>query len=105
MIENADRGITINKQLAWTMLTAIVVLVFWGGSTVAGLQSATQGLTATLNENKGLVAAVEGRVRVLENGQSRSDAQFSAMREALTEIKDQNRAIETLLRQMTQSKP
>ena len=29
-IENADRGITLNKSLAWTVLVAWSTAIFWG---------------------------------------------------------------------------
>ena len=103
MIENSDRGITLNKSLAWTMLSAFAVLIWWGGSTLAGLQDATRTLTAALIENKAAIISVEMRVRALENTQSRVDAQFGAMRESLSEIKEQNRSIEVLVRQYLQA--
>ena len=103
MIENSDRGITLNKSLAWTMLSALVFLIWWGGGTLANLQSATVNLTSTLTENKAAIMAVEQRVRALENTQTRVDAQFGAMRDSLDEIKEQNRAIEALVRQYLQT--
>lgn len=102
MIENSDRGITLNKSLAWTMLVSLAALIWWGGTTLANLQSATVMLTAALGENKVAIVAVEQRVRSLENTQTRVDAQFGGMRETLQEIKDQNRAIEQLVRQYLQ---
>ena len=40
MIETNDRGITINKALAWTMLVSVAGLIWWGGGTLASLQGA-----------------------------------------------------------------
>lgn len=106
MIENSDRGITLNKTLAWTIVSSLALLVWWGGTTLANLQSATTMLTAALGESKVAMVAVEQRVRSLENTQTRVDAQFDGMRETLQEIKEQNRAIEQLVRQYLQpSKP
>ena len=39
MIENIDRGVTLNKPLAWTMFVAVVTLVWYGGTTVTMQQA------------------------------------------------------------------
>ena len=49
-IENADRGITLNKSLAWTVLVAFLTVAFWIGATVQGLRSSTVDLTETQQE-------------------------------------------------------
>ena len=48
MIENTERGITINKALAWTMLVSVAGLIWWGGRTLASLQSAADRLIPTV---------------------------------------------------------
>ena len=35
MTESTERGITINKALAWTMLVSVIGLIWWGGGTLA----------------------------------------------------------------------
>lgn len=114
MIENSDRGITLNKSLAWTIFSSLVVLVWWGGATLSRTQNTLDALAAAQMadrmeartamaegraESRTATAQVEQRVRALENTQSRVDAQFTAMRESLDEIKQQNGAIEQLVRQ------
>lgn len=42
MIDNTDRGITVNKALAWTMLVSVTGLIWWGGGTLASLQGAAE---------------------------------------------------------------
>jgi hypothetical protein len=37
MIENSERGVTINKTLAWGMLLSLVSGVWFGGATIAKL--------------------------------------------------------------------
>ena len=34
MIEQNERGITINRALAWTMLVSVIGLIWWGGGTL-----------------------------------------------------------------------
>ena len=107
MIENSDRGLTINKPLAWTILTALVALVWFGGTTITGLQNATANLTAALVETKALIAAerassasLESRVRSLENSATRQDTRFDAMAQSLEELKAEARQTNGLLRRL-----
>lgn len=126
MIENSDRGITLNKPLAWTIFSSLALLIWWGGTTLTSLQTAIATLTVAISESRDAnmamdmrmraveklvsvagesreaIVAVEQRVRIMENTQTRVDAQFSGMRETLQEIRDQNRAIEQLVRQYLQ---
>lgn len=34
MSETTERGITINKTLAWTILVSVIGLIWWGGGTL-----------------------------------------------------------------------
>lgn len=109
MIENSDRGITLNKSLAWTMLSALAVLVWYGGSTIARLQSATETLTMALNRTEATIstdraqaASIEARVRVLETTTSRQDVKFDMLSRSLDEVKNSQRETNELLRQMQQ---
>lgn len=110
MIENSDRGITLNKSLAWSMLVAIVGLVWFGGSTIARLQGATENLTAALNRteqtiaaDRNLTASIEARVRVLETTTTRQDVKFDMLSRSLDEVKGAQRETNELLRQMKRS--
>lgn len=100
MIENSDRGITLNKGLAWTILMALVSSVWWGGATITRLQSDVQSLTAAVSERRSENGGLEGRVRTLETGSSRTGAQLEAMGQALGEIRAEQRATNDLLRRL-----
>lgn len=102
MIENSDRGITLAKPLAWTMLVSVVGAVWYGGSTVASLSQSTQGVITALAAMQSASAQVEGRVRALENNASRQDARFDGLKQSLDEVKSQQRETNDLLRQILQ---
>ena len=102
LIENADRGITLAKPLAWTMLVAIVAVVWFGGTTVANLSLSTQAVTTALSTMQGANVQIEGRVRALENNASAALARYDALKQSLEEVKDQLRESNTLLRQILQ---
>lgn len=84
MIENSDRGITMNKPLAWSMGVALVSAAFWVGTTTQDLKSATndlteaqQGFAVAAKESRAEIKArddeQDGRIRVLETAAARSD--------------------------------
>ena len=109
MIEQSERGITINKALAWTMLVSASGLIWWGGGTLASLQAAADRLTAALTETREMIMAdransaqLEARVRVLENSATRQDTRFDALSLSINELKQQARETNTLLRELAQ---
>lgn len=106
-IENSERGITLNKSLAWTMLAALVALVWYGGTTVARLQHATDAQTMTLSElraalaaDRGTMLALESRIRTLEQGSVRLDVRFDAMVAVIEDIRASQRETNDLLRRI-----
>lgn len=109
MIDNTDRGITVNKALAWTMLVSVTGLIWWGGGTLASLQGAAERLTAALMETREMIVAerassaqLEARVRALENSAARQDVRFDALSASINELKQQARESNDLLRELAQ---
>ena len=109
MTEQNERGITITTVLAWTMLVSVVGLIWWGGSTLASMQSAADRLNAALSETRKMITAersssaqLEARVRVLENSATRQDVRFDALSLSINELKQQARETNTLLRELAQ---
>ena len=109
MIETSDRGITINKALAWTMLVSVAGLIWWGGGTLASLQGAADRLTLALTETREMIvverassAQLEARVRALETSAARQDTRFDALSVSINELKSQARETNTLLRELAQ---
>ncbi|MBB1499632.1 hypothetical protein [Paracoccus sp. MC1862] len=109
MIDNTDRGITVNKALAWTMLVSVTGLIWWGGGTLASLQGAAERLTVALMETREMIVAerassaqLEARVRALENSAVRQDVRFDALSASIDELKQQGRESNDLLRELAQ---
>lgn len=100
MIENSERGVTLNKTLAWAMLLSLVSLVWFGGTTVSNLQNSTESLASLLVDTRQTASAVEARVRALETNASRAGAEFHALRQSLDEVKQVQRETNELLRQL-----
>lgn len=102
MIENSDRGITMAKPLAWSMLASIVAVVWFGGTTVSSLSNSTQAVTSALSTMQAANAQIEGRVRVLETSAATGLARYDALKASLDEVKEQQRETNNLLRQILQ---
>lgn len=107
MIENSERGITLNKTLAWGMLLSLISLVWFGGTTVANLKSSTDNLATAITETRDIAAEdrraaalIEARVRALETNASRTGAEFNALRQSLDEVKSAQRETNELLRRV-----
>ena len=95
MIENSDRGITLNKSLAWTVACALVAAGLWVGLEVAYLRSEATNLSKTieelstdLNKSDTQQSALANRVRANENGLARQDERLSLILTTLNKIDD-----------------
>jgi len=102
MIENSDRGITLAKPLAWTMLVSVIGGVWYGGSTVASLSYSTNSMVQAVSVQQAAISQVEVRVRALENNASRQDARFDGLKQSLDEVKAAQLETNELLRKILQ---
>jgi hypothetical protein len=87
-IENSDRGITLSKSLAWTLIVGLVGGGFWVGSSLSGLQSTVNTLSTSFSEIKAVNAAQTARVTALERAQSRDAARMAELGRVLERIDD-----------------
>lgn len=106
-ITTDERGITLNKSLAWTMLVAIISAAFWVGVTVTQLQSDTMNFTETMKEVKQTIdddragaTAREARIRALERDSAGQAARFESLSSAMAEVKAELRQTNDMLRQL-----
>ena len=87
MIENSDHGITLNKQLAWTIGGGLICSGLYVGLTIATLstqvaQSRDAWQEATLARQQ-----LETRVRAVEINQAGQTSDLRAIQVGITEIK------------------
>lgn len=85
-IENSERGITLNKSLAWTILVALLGGGFWVGSSVTSLQSITDENKDKISKQTDEITSINTRLRSIENQQARADERFSNILGYLTRI-------------------
>jgi len=93
MIENSDRGITLNKSLAWTVACGLIIAGLWVGGQVASLRGETQVLSQTINGLRVDLTASETRqtaltvrVRATETSLARQDERLSLILSTLNKI-------------------
>ena len=118
MIENSDRGITLNKTLAWVIVSALVM-----GAGGVGVQSATltsgiealqsdldavtRMLASEVSKRERMTDRLTDRVRDLEIRGSARDTSFTNlsanMQEMQQQLKENNRLLIELLRQANSS--
>ncbi|KJZ24087.1 hypothetical protein [Tritonibacter mobilis] len=103
MIENSDRGITLNKSLAWTVACALVGAGLWVGIQVATLRGETAGLSQTINglrvdltASEARQAALTSRVRANETALARQDERLSLILSTLNKIDNRLERMERL---------
>ena len=99
-IENSDRGITLNKSLAWTMAVGLITGSLWLGSSMGDISRRMDQFAEVSSIGFSERAELEIRVRALENSMAQSRVQFEAIYGAIQDLKTDQREITNLLRQI-----
>ncbi|MGR3495234.1 hypothetical protein [Citreimonas sp.] len=88
-IENSDRGFTINKPLAWTMLTGVLgggVAVLLAGIWIGGQVSQARGdiriLTERQTEDRVSIAANRDDIVILRSNNARVDQRLTGIEQS-----------------------
>jgi len=99
-IENSDRGITLNKGLAWTMACGMVGAGLWVGMQLASVTTKMDQISDVSVEAASARLSLEVRIRSLENTMAQTRVQFETLYQSLQEIKADQRESTTLLRRI-----
>ena len=94
MIENSDRGITLNKSLAWTIGVSLVAGGLWIGIQVTTLAGSIQTMSS---QHMDLARTVDERHRALETRQAEDRVDLRAQAREITAMQTQNALIEQKL--------
>lgn len=100
MIERDERGITLNKTLAWGMVCGLIGAGIYVGQNIATLSTRIESLSEQSDNAEISRVAHDVRIRSLEAAQARSGAEYEAVQTSLEEIKRDQRENNTLLRQI-----
>lgn len=101
-ITNEERGITINKSLAWSMVAGLVAAGLWFGTETAGTKAAITNLSVTQaqrhSETLQYRREAESRLRALETARATDGSELAALRRDLTAFRADVRELTQLLR-------
>lgn len=93
MVENSDRGITLNKSLAWAILTALVAGGFWVGVQVTRMETGLSVLSTRQFEDRAAIQANTAQIVSLRESNQRVD-------QRLLNIEQTTRRTEDSLREL-----
>jgi hypothetical protein len=85
-IENSDRGITINKSLAWTMATGLLGMGLYTGLQIATIATQLGGIVEQVEVAATARGQLETRLRMLEQSKARDDERFSSILAFMAQI-------------------
>lgn len=106
-IQNDERGITINKTLAWTMLTGLIVSGVVIGTETANTRAAIDSLIkaqdASRVETQTFRGGIDQRIRSLETARATGESETTALRRDLTAFREEMRELKDLLRSLERS--
>lgn len=100
-INNDDRGITLNKPLAWTIGCTLVGAGLWVGVQVSTLTTVVSSLADGMDTARNERNALDQRLRSLENRSARDEQRYSDMLRILSRIEQR---LEDLATGRTQAK-
>ena len=87
VIENSDHGITLNKQLAWTIGGGLICSGLYVGLTIATLSTQVAQSRDAWHEATLARQQLETRVRAVEIAQASQTSDLRAIQVGITEIK------------------
>ena len=87
VIENSDRGITLNKQLAWTIGVGLIGAGLYVGLTIATLSTQVEQGRAAWQEAAAARSQLEVRVRSVEINQASQTSDLRTIQIGISEIK------------------
>lgn len=116
MIENSDRGITLAKPLAWTILVTIIGATYYLGIMVGNLSTQQEQLITEFRQEEDQtsdrftitntrVAELAGRLRTIESLSERLSANIDNIEVAIQNIQTEQRETNRLLRSYLERRP
>lgn len=107
-MEVSDRGVTLSKGLAWTVVTGLVAAAFWLGSEMRHTQTTLEGLVSQQAERHAETMSYrrdieqqareqDRRIRVLEAARQASTSEMTALRRDLTGFRQDMRDLKELI--------
>lgn len=84
MIENSERGITLNKSLAWAIVVALVTGGMWVGTQITSAQKGITTLTERQVEDRDAIRANSASINNLRSSNARIDEKLIGIERTAT---------------------
>ena len=84
MIENSDRGLTINKGLAWTILSSFLIGGMWVGIQVNSSSTGLQTIAERQNEDRAEIRENRAAINDLRSSNARIDQRLGGIENSLS---------------------
>jgi hypothetical protein len=84
MIENTDRGITLNKTLAWTMMVGLIGSGLWLGGQMAELSASIEELGTRQAEDRQDIRDNTRLVNEIRRNEARVDQRLITIERSVT---------------------
>ena len=97
-IENADRGITLSKSLAWTILAGLITGGMWLGGEIASARRSIDDLKSDLAQFEIRQTELADRMRKVERQEAADLERMTAITTLLTRIDQRLETMERRLR-------
>jgi uncharacterized protein YlxW (UPF0749 family) len=94
MIENSERGVTLNKSLAWTILVTLIGGGIWIGTQVTDAKNGVDMLQARQAEDRQDISQNTSAVNTLQSGAARLDQRLISIEQGQRRTEDK---IDTLI--------
>lgn len=88
MIENSERGITINKSLAWTVVTAVLAGGIWIGIEINAARQGIEALTVRQSEDRADIRENTKEIVTLRSSGARVDQRLMAIEQSARRTED-----------------
>lgn len=116
MIENSDRGITLAKPLAWTMLVGLLSGGVWVGGTIGSVRSELGSLVDKVSEQQAAASvratrddqdrqSMEARLRAVEVSRAQDASEIGALRRDLSDFRSELKEATRLLQEAMERRP
>lgn len=99
MIENSDRGVTLNKSLAWTILTAVLAGGIWVGIEVNAARQGVEMLAQRQAEDRADIRANAAEISALRSTNARVDQRLTAIEQSARRTEETMQEILRFLRE------
>lgn len=111
-IQSDERGVTLNKSLAWTVVVGLLMAGIWMGTVTSSTSAAVQNLKEALADqnsdnlrgdsaNRGERRELDGRLRVMETLRATDTSELISLRREMSSLSEDIKQLNKSLQQVS----